>query len=190
MNTSFAFVMVMGWAACSQGGTPEEVRPRAQSAVERGQYLVTVGGCNDCHTPLKLGPNGPEPDLTRMLSGHPASLVMPPPPPPSGPWQVASAGTNTAHAGPWGVSFTANLTPDKDTGIGAWSVDTFMATIRNGRHMGAGRPLNPPMPWFNYAKMTDEDLRSVYDYLRSIPAISNKVPEPISPPTAMLQGGV
>ncbi|MBL9018421.1 MAG: c-type cytochrome [Myxococcales bacterium] len=185
--------MVVGIAACrSNNGTPEEVRPPVQSAVERGQYLVTVGGCNDCHTPFKLGPNGPEPDMTRMLSGHPAELVMPPAPAPTGPWLVASAGTNTAHAGPWGVSFTANLTPDQDTGIGAWSVETFMATIRNGRHMGAGRPLNPPMPWFNYAKMTDEDLRAVYAYLRTIPAIANKVPEPIAPPsapTAMLGGG-
>ena len=76
MNRSIAFVMVVGIAACgNNNGTPEEVRPPAQSAVERGQYLVTIGGCNDCHTPLKLGPNGPEPDMTRMLSGHPASLV-------------------------------------------------------------------------------------------------------------------
>ena len=97
--------------------------------------------------------------------------------------------TNTAHAGGWGVSFTANLTPDKATGLGAWSVDTFMATIRNGKHMGSGRPLNPPMLWYNYAKMTDEDLRAVFAYLQTIPAVANKVPEPISPPTAMLGGG-
>src|SRR5580765_355411 len=44
--------------------------------VKRGEYLVTVGGCNDCHTPLKMGPQGPEPDMSRMLSGHPDSFPI------------------------------------------------------------------------------------------------------------------
>lgn len=150
--------------------------------LKRGEYLVTIGGCNDCHTPLKMGENGAEFDMTRMLSGHPEQLKMPPSPKlPAGPWGVVSSLTNTAHSGPWGTSFTANLTPDKETGTGAWTEEQFMATIRTGRHHGRGRPILPPMPWFNYAKMTDDDLKSVYAYLQSIPAIKNRVPQPLPP---------
>src|SRR5690349_3961450 len=72
---------------------------------KRGEYLVEIGGCNHCHTPLKMGPKGPEPDFTRRLSGHPADLVMPPPPKPSAPWLWTAAATNTAFAGPWGISY-------------------------------------------------------------------------------------
>src|SRR6266498_1271721 len=75
----------------------------AAKRVERGKYLVTIMSCNDCHTPYKMGPSGPEPDMSRMLSGHPESMKLPPPPKPSGPWVVAFTGTNTAFAGPWGI---------------------------------------------------------------------------------------
>ena len=151
----------------------------------RGKYLVTVGGCNDCHTPWKMGPTGPEPDMTRMLSGHPSDLKLPPAPQlPEGPWVTSVAGSMTAWSGPWGVSFTANLTPDPETGIGKWSEKDFMDTIRTGRHLGRGRQILPPMPWFNYAKMTDEDLRAVFAYLKTIPPIRNRVPEPLPPATA------
>src|SRR5437870_2909027 len=86
-----------------------------EKQLARGAYLVTIGGCNDCHTPLKMGPKGPEPDRDRMLSGHPQSLVMTPPPKqaPNGPWMWSGAVTNTAFAGPWGISYARNLTPDK-----------------------------------------------------------------------------
>jgi mono/diheme cytochrome c family protein len=153
---------------------------------ERGRYLVNAGACNDCHTPWKMGPNGPEPDMSRQLSGHPAGFEMPPPPPASGPWIGAIGATNTAWAGPWGVSFTANLTPDPKTGIGTWTEQNFIDTIRNGRHMGVGRPLLPPMPAPMYAKLTDEDLGSIFAYLRTIPAVDNKVPAPRPPVTAAL----
>lgn len=150
--------------------------------VERGRYLVTTLGCNDCHTPWKMGAEGPEPDMGRMLSGHPEELVMPPAPAlGDGPWVMVAAGTNTAWAGPWGVSFTANLTPDENTGIGIWTEDIFMNTIRNGRHWGVARPLLPPMPWQAYRELTDEDLKSVYAYLRTIPPIHNRVPQPLLP---------
>ena len=118
----------------------------AGGSAARGKYLVNTSGCHDCHTPWKMGNNGPEPDMTRMLSGHPQDLQLPPPPKPVGPWIVASAATNTAHAGPWGVSFTANLTPDPETGLGKWSQRNFMDAIRSGRHQGRGRPILPPMP--------------------------------------------
>ncbi len=155
------------------------VQAAATERIKRGEYLVTIGGCNDCHTPWKMGPNGPEPDMSRKLSGHPENMPMPPAPPAKGPWVVSAAGTNTAWAGPWGVSFTRNLTPDPLTGIGIWDEAMFIRTIRSGRHWGTSRPILPPMPWFNYAKMTDEDLKAVYAYLRTIPPVKNQVPDAI-----------
>ncbi len=167
-------------AACvdrpAQAATPDAAK------VARGQYLVTVGGCNDCHTPLKMGPKGPEPDMSRMLSGHPEQFVISAPATLTSPeWMMASAPTNTAHSGPWGVSFTANLTPDQNTGLGIWTEEMFMKALRTGRHMGASREILPPMPWFNYGKMTDDDLKAVYAYLRSIPPVHNRVPDPLPP---------
>ena len=161
--------------------------PSAGSAVERGRYIATTAGCNDCHTPLKMGPNGPEPDMSRLLSGHPEGLVMPPPPKlPDGPWQWLGAGTSTAFAGPWGVSYALNLTPDQNTGLGIWTEDMFVKAMRTGKHMGQSRPILPPMPWQNVAQMTDADLKALYAYLRSIPAIKNRVPDAViaEPPSA------
>jgi hypothetical protein len=157
-----------------------------EQRVARGKMLVTLGGCNDCHTPLKMGPNGPEPDLARMLSGHPAELKMPPAPTlPPGPWAVSAAATLTAWSGPWGVSFTRNLTPDAETGLGRWTEREFVETIRTGRHLGRGRPLLPPMPTQGIsAALSDDDLSAVFAYLRSIPAVRNEVPDPIPPATA------
>jgi hypothetical protein len=94
---------------------------------------------------------------------------------------MTSSATNTAHAGPWGVSFTANLTPDADTGLGQWTLKDFISTIRTGRHMGRGRPVLPPMPIPVYNNFTDADLEAVYAYLRTVPAIKNRVPEPLPP---------
>ena len=151
------------------------------SAVERGRYLVTIGGCNDCHTPLKMGPKGPEPDMTRMLSGHPAGAKLPPPPAlPPGPWNVVTAGL-TAWSGPWGVSYAANITSDIETGVGGWTEEMFVRTMRTGKHLGMGRDLLPPMPWQGVGQLNDADLKAVFAYLKSVPAISNSVPDPIPP---------
>lgn len=149
--------------------------------VGRGKYLVDTAACHDCHTPWKMGAKGPEPDMTRMLSGHPQDLVVPPPPKLQAPWMAAFAATNTAWAGPWGVSFTANLTPDRETGLGKWTLRNFTETIRTGRHMGRGRPVLPPMPIPVYRNFTDEDLAAIYAYLQSVPPIANRVPEPLPP---------
>ncbi|HET9769132.1 MAG TPA: diheme cytochrome c-553, partial [Thermoanaerobaculia bacterium] len=158
--------------------------------VERGKYLVTVGGCNDCHTPWKLGPNGPAPDETRLLSGHPQDLVITEPVTAAGePWAMTAAATNTAWSGAWGVSFTANLTPDVNTGLGTWSEDMFIKTLRTGRHWGQSRPILPPMPWFNYGKMEQEDLAAIFAYLQSIPPIRNRVPVPLPPAGAPAAAG-
>jgi mono/diheme cytochrome c family protein len=149
--------------------------------VARGKYLVATSACTDCHTPMKLGPNGPEPDLSRMLSGHPEHVQMPPAPKLEGLWNVSAAATMTAWSGPWGTSFTANLTPDRETGLGTWTEDNFVQTIRRGRHLGSGRPILPPMPIPVYSQMNDEDLKSIFAYLQTIPAVKNRVPQPLPP---------
>src|SRR5688572_5195671 len=168
----------LGRAVSSQSATADTA---AAGRVQRGAYLVRAMGCNDCHTPWKVGPKGPEPDMTRALSGHPADVVMPAPPKLAGPWTWSGAATNTAFAGQWGVSFTANLTPDTETGLGRWTAETFIATLRTGRHEGKGRPLLPPMPWPMIGSLNDEDLQSVFAYLQSLPPIRNRVPSPIDP---------
>ena len=154
-----------------------------EEQVARGKYMVTIGGCHDCHTPWIVGPDGkPGPDMSRALSGHPQDFVITSPAQLSTDrFAVAIAPMNTAYSGPWGVSFAANLTPDVHTGTGIWTFDIFKNTIRNGRHWGVARPLLPPMPWFNYREMTDEDLAAVFAYLRTLKPISNQVPEPLPP---------
>lgn len=155
----------------------------APDAVERGSYLVRIMACNDCHTPFVMGENGPQPDMSRMLSGHPAAEVLPAPPAAlaQGPWSWAGAASNTAYAGPWGVSFAANLTPDPQTGLGSWTEETFVRAIRTGRHMGVGRPILPPMPAPAYSSATDDDLKAIWSYLQTIKPVANAVPQPIEP---------
>jgi hypothetical protein len=159
---------------------PVDERAARAAEIQRGEHLVKTSACNDCHTPWKMGDAGPEPDMTRMLSGHPQGMQLPPPPKPVGPWILSAAATNTAWAGPWGVSFTANLTPD-ETGLGAWTFENFKQTIRTGRHMGRGRPVLPPMPIPVYRNFTDDELHAIYMYLRTIPAVKNRVPDPLPP---------
>jgi len=155
---------------------------RETDAAKRGEYLVRSTGCGDCHTPMKNGPAGPEPDMTRDLSGHPETLLMPPAPKlPDGPWLVVASATFTAWAGPWGISFAANLTSDKDTGLGSWEEKVFLDTIRNGRVRGRGRALLPPMPFPDLQNLTDEDLKAIFAYLHSLPPLRNKVPDPLPP---------
>jgi hypothetical protein len=116
-----------------------------------------------------------------MLSGHPADVTVPPAPQATAAWPTAVAATMTAWSGPWGTSFTANLTPDPETGLGQWTVDEFIGALRSGRHQGRGRPILPPMPYTMIRELTDDDLHAVFAYLQSIPAITNRVPEPLPP---------
>jgi len=160
-----------------------------QSPVERGKYLTTVGGCNDCHTPKKLGPNGPEADMTRELSGNPSTEKLAPVPDKlfEKGWLTLANNHLGAWAGPWGVSFAMNLTPDKETGLGSWTPEMFMGALRTGKHQGTGRPILPPMPWNWYRNMTDDDLKAIFAYLQSLPPIKNPIPDPLPPdkiPTA------
>ena len=174
----------MGWRiARAMPVSDAPARTADPARIEHGAYLVRTMGCNDCHTPWTLGPRGPEPDMSRALTGHPADMVMPPPPElPAGPWLWMGAATNTAFAGPWGVSFTANLTPDPETGLGKWTEEMFIATMRTGRHQGKGRALLPPMPWPVVGSLKDEDIKDLFAYLQSLAPVKNRVPAPIDPP--------
>jgi hypothetical protein len=161
--------------------------PRADSPVERGKYLVVFGGCHDCHSPKVTGPGDiPLPDEKRLLSGHPENDRYPVWTPDASKAHDNFATTSsmmTAWAGPWGVSFASNLTPDKQTGIGEWSEENFVQAMRTGKHQGQpnGRDILPPMPWPNVKELSDSDFKAVWAYLRSIPPIKNQVPLPIPP---------
>lgn len=164
-------------------------QPKASAEkLKRGETLVTVAGCHDCHTPMKEGKSGPEPDMSRALSGHPEGMQLPPPPKPVGPWGVFGALTMTAWHGPWGTTYVANITPDKETGIGAWTEKQFIQALRTGKHQGRGRPILPPMPWMWIGKADDADLSAIFAYLQSNKPIKNRVPQPV-PPADAAKGG-
>src|SRR5690348_10109726 len=91
--------------------------------IARGEYLVEIMGCHDCHTPMKLGPNGPEQDRSRALSGHPENAPEPPSADLPQGYLAMIGATFTSFKAPWGTSYTRNLTPDKETGLGDWTVD-------------------------------------------------------------------
>lgn len=152
--------------------------------VAHGNYLVAAIGCTDCHSPKKMTANGPEPDMDRFLSGYNASDPLPAYDPKlvqDGQWLLFN-GQLTAFAGPWGVSFAANLTPD-ETGIGNWTLDQFKKALKEGKSKGidGNRMLLPPMPWQNFAKLSDDDIEAIFLYLKSIKPVKNIVPAPVPP---------
>lgn len=152
--------------------------------IKRGEYLVNFGGCNDCHSPKIFAAKGPIPDPDRLLSGHPSNEKLPELPKDliaPDRWGGLFTNDGTAWVGPWGVSFASNLTPDDQTGIGLWTEELFVKTMRTGKHLGAGREILPPMPWYSLANLSDDDLKAIFAYLRSIKPIKNAVPAPIPP---------
>lgn len=166
--------------------TPYEMKPTFggyESQEKYGEHLVTICGCNDCHTPKKMGPMGPELDSTRLLSGHPAGM-------PVADIDrkllegkgIAATDLMTAWIGPWGISYAGNLTSD-ETGIGTWQESNFITAIREGKFKGisSSRPLLPPMPWEMYRNMTDDELKAVFAFLKSTKPIKNIVPEATPP---------
>lgn len=174
-------------ASCTAQQNPPE---SAAASVERGRYLVNLGGCNDCHSPKIFTDTGPRPDPDRLLSGHPADAELPVIPAGLfglGRWGALATPDLTAWAGPWGVSFSANLTPDP-SGLGNWRAEEFIQTMRTGKHRGIGRQILPPMPWFDIGKLTDEDLRAIFAYLHTLKPVSNRVPVPL-PPEQPAAGG-
>lgn len=175
-------------AATPEKGTSANSAARTRASAEmikRGEYLVTVGGCNDCHTPMKMTPIGLMPDMDRMLSGFPDG--DPEPQGKLGAQDILLAGTDlTVFKQPFGTVYARNLTPDK-TGLGEWTEKQFIETMRTGRHQGDGRALLPPMPWPNFSRMSEEDLRAVFAFLQSIKPIKNIVPDPKVPPPVLDQ---
>jgi mono/diheme cytochrome c family protein len=134
---------------------PWEVQAADQEQVERGRYLVTLGGCTDCHTPGHfLG----KPDMARQLGGSDVGFEVP----------------------GLGVFYGPNLTPDNETGLGNWSVADIIKAIRTGVRPD-GRGLVPIMPWQAYAKLTQSDAEAIAAYLKSLPAVRNQVPGPFGP---------
>lgn len=175
--------VILPFVYCGQqSATGQSQTINNDSLVKRGEYLVTIMGCDDCHSPKAFGPQGPYPDPEKRLSGHPAAM-------PVAGYDTATAKNwvlfnpfNTAIVGPWGTSFSANLTSDQ-TGIGSWTEQQFVKAMREGKYKGLDntRPLLPPMPWPNYKNATDEDLKAIFAFLKSTKPIDNVVPAPIPP---------
>jgi len=183
MKSLFAIMIlaVFVWSlnSCESAKTDAATTaPTKDSLIKRGAYLVNAMGCNDCHSPKKMGPHGPFVDTARALSGFPSDAPVP----------VANAevtknhqiiftGDLTGYVGPWGTSFAANITSDA-TGIGNWSLDQFKLAFQGGKFMGLkeGRPLMPPMPWENFAKVNNADVEAIFTYLKSTKPVKNVVP--------------
>lgn len=162
---------------------PEEIKLTRQDSIKRGEYLVKTIGCHDCHSPKKFGERGPEEIPELALSGYQAgdSLPVINQQALSAGWMLMAADL-TAFVGPWGVSYSANITSD-ETGIGNWTSERFKTAMREGKLKGDknGRMMLPPMPWQNFAKLSDEDLEAMFKYLQSTKPVNNPVPPPIPP---------
>jgi hypothetical protein len=178
--TSFLF------SACQNNGkpsAPEKVQMTSEQLIQKGEYLVTIMGCNDCHSPKEMGPQGPAIIKDLMLSGYPESrplnkvdnnVIK------SG-WIILTEDL-TAAAGPWGVSFAANLTSDQ-TGIGNWPEENFKRALKEGKYKGieGSRTLLPPMPWTNFINISDDDVSAIFAYLKNLPPVKNVVPLAVPP---------
>jgi Cytochrome c len=177
--TATIVIACNGGPVANNNAGPKEIKDSTWF-VKRGEQLVSSVGCDDCHSPKRMGPKGIEVIPELRLSGYASKNVLP---------EVNAAEIQkgwtlfspdlTATAGPWGVSFAANLTSDA-TGIGNWTEEQFLTAIRKGKYKGLenGRDLLPPMPWFAYRNMSDEDLKSIFAYLRSTKPVENVVPAP------------
>lgn len=166
---------------------PAVIGTYANDPVKRGQYLVRIGSCNDCHTPWTFDPElgMPKPDMTRMLSGHPKDGPDPLSKLAQGDNAIIGP-TFTSFALPFGVVYSANLTPDAESGLGSWTEEMFINALRNGRHLGGnGRGIFAPMPWFWIRNMSDDDMKAVFAYLKTVPPIYNVVPSPKVPEAAV-----
>ena len=166
MNYASAAVIVAAilWVS----GPAAAQQPAANTAVERGRYLVRITGCHDCHSPKVQGMT---PDLDRALSGRPGTTPLPS----ETKTEVHASADLTAWQGPWGFSVASNLTPEPTTGIGTrYNEASFLATMRTGKKPN-GTPIMPPMPAEVYQNMTDDDLKAIFAYLRTIKPIRNAV---------------
>ncbi len=168
--------------ACNSGKTDAAATasapPSKDSLIKRGSYLVSIMGCNDCHSPKKIGPQGPFVDTARMLSGFPSDAPVPlANADVAKNHQIIFTGDLMGYVGPWGTSFSANITSDA-TGIGNWTLDQFKLAFQKGKFMGLKeeRGLMPPMPWEQFASVTEPDVEAIFTYLKSTKPIKNVVP--------------
>ena len=175
--------VILGLIACTSGSAKTEnnsVIISKDSLIKRGSYLVNAMGCDDCHTPKKFGPNGPEMDMEHRFSGHiannnlgkPNTSVMKD-------GYMLFAMDLTSAVGPWGQSYAANISSDA-TGIGNWTEEQFFRAIREGKSKGLkeSRPLLPPMPWFVYKNLNDTDIKAIFAFLKTTKPVENRVPGP------------
>ncbi|MET0463183.1 MAG: c-type cytochrome [Chitinophagaceae bacterium] len=183
--TAIASGIIIALVACNSGSTttPTPVTEVSKdSLIKRGEYLVSTIGCDDCHSPKVMGPQGPMPDMEHRFAGHMAGvgapLGKPDPNALKTGWMQMSADL-TAAFGPWGISYAANISSD-ETGIGNWTEQQFIKSLREGKMKGMteGRPMLPPMPWPNFAKLNDTDLKAIFAYLKTTKPIKNVVPGP------------
>jgi mono/diheme cytochrome c family protein len=189
---SVTCLSVMLFSACKNKTTEATVDnavPAVSTAmpqedpVKRGEYLVTIMGCADCHAPKTLSPTGFEFIQPLWLSGYRANVELP---------KIEKNAVKTgwvlftpdlnASVGPWGISYAANITSDA-TGIGSWPEENFIKAMKQGIFKGieGGRTLLPPMPWQNFAIAKDEDVKAIFAYLKSTPPVNNVVPAPVPP---------
>ncbi len=185
--TVFLMILLTSIISCNNTETKKEAVQTGisnDSLVKRGDYLVNaIGGCDDCHSPKKMGPQGPEVDMEKRFSGYPAER-------PFGKvdsnviknGMLVFSGDLLAFAGPWGISFAANISSD-ETGIGGWTNDQFKKALREGKWKGldGSRPLLPPMPWQTFKNLTDDDISAIFAYLKSSKPVRNIVPSPKLP---------
>ncbi|MGB3116986.1 MAG: c-type cytochrome [Ferruginibacter sp.] len=183
----FSIMLLM--LSCSNAGDQKDEKkaipekPTNEEIIKKGQQLVTIMGCNDCHSPKKMGPMGPEIIGDFMLSGFPYNRPIV-----KVDNKLIKEGFPmfypdlTAAAGPWGVSFAANLTPD-ETGIGGWTEEQFNKALTKGKLKGldSNRTLLPPMPWINFENLSNDEVHAIFTYLKSIKPVKNIVPPAISP---------
>lgn len=161
--------------------TKEVSEPSDNDLQKRGEYIVNLGGCNDCHSPKELGPNGPVVIESTRLSGYPANRpVVKADPKITKEGYILFVPDLTSASGPWGVSFAANLTSDQ-TGIGNWTEENFRRALKEGRYKGlaGSRMLLPPMPWQNFENVKDDDISAIFTYLKSTRPVNNIVPAAI-----------
>jgi hypothetical protein len=176
----------LSFAALSLAACSTKQAAPTETPAQHGEQLVKMGGCSDCHTPMKFdeAKHMPVPDMTRFLSGHPEGAPDPQAAP--GQQDMAVIGpTFTSFKTGFGVVYSRNLTPDKETGLGAWTAAEFVATMRTGHRRGNGRVLLPPMPWMNLASAPTSDLEAMFAYLKTLPPVRNAVPEPKVPAPAI-----
>ncbi len=156
LSTLAMLVAIVTTLSCATTAEKTPAPMTQADKLARGEYLTTIMGCNDCHTPGTLYG---APDFSRKLAGSELGWV-----------------------GPWGTSYARNLTPDAETGIAAWSEDDIVKTIRTGQRAD-GTEVLPPMPWPMYTNLSDDDAYSIAAYLKSLPAVSHKVPDKAPPGT-------